>query len=290
MFCLVSQHACYGGVQQFYRHDSIEIGLPMRFSVFLPPVTGKQLTPVLFYLSGLTCTEETFPSKAGAQRLAAAHGFALVTADTSPRGAELPGEADDWDFGIGASFYVDATQQPWNLHYRMYSYIADELVPAVQREFGLDPERTGIFGHSMGGHGALVLALRNPLVFRSVSAFAPIAAPTQCAWGQKAFSAYLGGDRLAWQQYDATALVLAGGQKFREGILIDQGLDDPFLVDQLHPYKFAHACEKAGQSLRLRRHAGYDHGYYFVSTFMNDHFEHHARALNTSQLSPRKRT
>jgi S-formylglutathione hydrolase len=277
---LLSEHACFGGVQRFYRFDSSTIGLPMRFSVYLPPgAEGKRL-PVLFYLAGLTCTEETFMIKAGAQRVAAQEGLILVTPDTSPRGAGVPGEADNWDFGVGAGFYVDATQAPWAERYRMYSHIL-ELRELVLATLPADPARVGVFGHSMGGHGALMMALRNPDLFRSVSAFAPIAAPMRCPWGQKAFGGYLGADQAAWRQYDASELMAAmDAAPFPGGILIDQGLADKFLAEQLHPEAFEEACARAGQPLTLRRHEGYDHGYYFISTFMDDHLRHHARILS----------
>lgn len=278
---LLSQHCAFEGSQRYYRHASAEIGLPMRFSVYLPPqaAAGGKL-PVLFFLAGLTCTEETFMIKAGAQRLAAQAGIILVTPDTSPRGAGVPGEDDSWDFGTGAGFYLDATQAPWSAHYRMDSYIVKELVPLVQQQFNGDPARMGIFGHSMGGHGALVLALRNPGVFRSVSAFAPVAAPSQCPWGHKALGAYLGEDRSAWARYDATELIRAAGRSvFPEGILIDQGTEDGFLQEQLHPHLFEQACAEAGQPLVLNRREGYDHGYYFISTFIDGHMAHHARVL-----------
>jgi S-formylglutathione hydrolase len=279
MLQLLSEHACFGGLQRFYQHPSTAIGLPMRFSVYLPPgFEGGHLPqdglPVVFYLAGLTCTEETFMTKAGAQRVAAEEGLVLVAPDTSPRGAGVPGETDSWDFGVGAGFYVDATEEPWSRHYRMYSYIL-ELRELVVREFGLDADRCGIFGHSMGGHGALTIALRNPTLFRSVSAFAPIAAPTRCPWGEKAFSGYLGPDRAAWRAYDATELVRDGPVRFPQGILVDQGLSDKFLAEQLHPDAFEAACAEAGQALTLRRHAGYDHGYYFISSFIEDHLRFH---------------
>lgn len=203
----ISSHACHGGEQRFYRHESQTIGLPMKFSVYLPPQAAHGRVPALFYLAGLTCTEETFPIKAGAQQFAAQHGLALVAPDTSPRGAGVPGETDAWDFGVGAGFYVDATEAPWSTHYRMYSYIVDELRETVIGELPIDGARLGIFGHSMGGHGALVLALRNPEIYRSVSAFAPIAAPMRCPWGEKALTGYLGADRDAWKPYDASELV-----------------------------------------------------------------------------------
>lgn len=279
MLELLSEHACFGGVQRFYRFDSTAIGLPMRFSVYLPPgAEGKRL-PVLFYLAGLTCTEETFMIKAGAQRVAAQEGLILVTPDTSPRGAGVPGETDSWDFGAGAGFYVDATEAPWSQHYRMYSHIL-ELREQVVAQLPADPARVGIFGHSMGGHGALMMALRNPGLFRSVSAFAPIAAPMRCPWGQKAFGGYLGADQASWRQYDAGEL-MAGMDTvpFPGGILIDQGLADKFLAEQLYPEAFEEACARAGQPLTLRRHEGYDHGYYFISTFVEDHLRFHRRLL-----------
>ena len=278
MLELLSEHACFGGTQRFYRHQSQAIGLPMRFSVFVPAAAAGARLPVLFYLAGLTCTEETFAAKAGAQRVAAAEGMILVAPDTSPRDAGVPGETDSWDFGAGAGFYLDATVEPWSRHYRMYSYIL-ELRELVLANFAADGERAGIFGHSMGGHGALVLALRNPALFRSVSAFAPIAAPMRCPWGQKAFSGYLGADRAAWRAWDASELMAGMHAPFPGGILIDQGLADKFLADQLYPEAFEAACRRAGQPLELRRHAGYDHGYYFIATMMEDHLRFHRRQL-----------
>lgn len=277
----LSEHGCFGGVQGYYRHASPAIGLDMRFSVFVPPQASKgSKLPVLFYLAGLTCTEETFMIKAGAQRVAAELGVILVTSDTSPRGAGIAGESDSWDFGVGAGFYLDATQSPWSRHYRMESYVVDDLRRAVLDNFPADPQRMGIFGHSMGGHGALTLALRHRDVYRSVSAFAPIAAPINCAWGQKAFSHYLGADQQAWKQHDASELMRAVQTPFPQGILIDQGLADKFLAEQLLPERFEAACKEASQPLSLRRHAGYDHGYYFIETFMEDHLRfHHANLV-----------
>jgi S-formylglutathione hydrolase len=255
----------------------------MRFAVYLPPgadAAGAARLPVLFYLAGLTCTEETFMIKAGAQRMAAELGLILVAPDTSPRGAGAAGETDSWDFGVGAGFYLDATQEPWARHYRMESYIL-ELRELVLAQLPADPRRVGIFGHSMGGHGALTLALRHPDLFLSVSAFAPIAAPMRCPWGQKAFGGYLGGDQAAWRAHDATELLKdAGRAVFPQGILIDQGLADKFLAEQLYPEAFEEACRAAGQPLELRRHAGYDHGYYFISTFVEDHLRFHRRQLD----------
>ncbi|WP_343729727.1 S-formylglutathione hydrolase [Duganella sp.] len=278
MLEIVSEHVCFGGVQRFYRHDSREIGLPMRFSVFMPPQAAHGPVPALFYLAGLTCTEETFMIKAGAQRVAAELGLMLIAPDTSPRGAGVEGETASWDFGVGAGFYLDATQPAWSRHYRMYSYL-HELRELVARELPVDAQRIGIFGHSMGGHGALTVALKRPDLFRSVSAFAPIAAPSQCPWGVKAFSGYLGENRAAWAQYDASLLMAQLKTPFPAGILVDQGLGDKFLQEQLHPEAFEAACQTAAQPLTLRRHAGYDHGYYFISTFVEDHLRFHAKNL-----------
>lgn len=280
MLELLSEHQMFGGWQRFYRHQSEVIGLPMRFSVFTPPQanTNKQL-PALFYLAGLTCTEETFVIKAGAQRFAAEHGLILIAPDTSPRGANVPGETDSWDLGVGAGFYLDATTPAWQQHYRMERYIIDELYGKIAPTLGVDVARTGIFGHSMGGHGALVLALRHTDKFKSVSAFAPIANPVQCPWGQKAFTAYLGEDKATWATHDASLLMQQASTPFAGGILIDQGLADKFLAEQLYPESFEAACERASQPLTLRRHAGYDHGYYFIATFMEDHIAFHAKQL-----------
>ncbi len=273
----ISEQRCFDGVQGFYQHVSAEIGEPMRFGVFVPPHRAGQSFPALYYLAGLECTEQTFAIKAGAQRVAAGLGLALVTCDTSPRGARYPGDDAGWDFGLGAGFYVDATQDPWRRTYRMDSYLTRELPALIERHFPVVRGLRGIFGHSMGGHGALALALRNPDLYESVSAFAPIVAPSQVPWGQKAFAGYLGPAREAWAAYDACALVRA---RPRAGtILIDQGLADKFLERELRPELFEAACAEAGQTLELRRHAGYDHGYYFVSTFVADHLAHHARAL-----------
>lgn len=279
-FELLSSHACFGGEQRFYQHASATIGLSMKFSVYLPPQAHQGPVPAVLYLAGLTCTEETFMVKAGAQRLATALGLALIAPDTSPRGAQVPGESDHWDFGVGAGFYLDATAAPWAHHWRMESYLMQELLPQVAAHLPVDGTRLGITGHSMGGHGALTLALRHPGRFRSLSALAPICAPTQCPWGEKAFTGYLGADRTAWIEHDATVLMQNQPiAPYPAGILIDQGLADKFLAEQLHPHLFEAACAHIGQPLQLRRQAGYDHGYYFVQTFIADHLQHHARCL-----------
>ena len=276
----LAEHSCFGGVQGFYAHTSAATGTTMKVGVFQPPPILLGPVPVLFCIAGLTCTEETFAIKAGAQRLAAEHGLMLVMPDTSPRQTGIDGADAAWDFGHGAGFYLDATAAPWNAHWRMASYVTDELRALVLEHFDGRAERVGIFGHSMGGHGALTLALRHPGRFQSVSAFAPIAAPMQCPWGIKAFSGYLGDDRAAWARHDATELVKAGARV--PPLLIDQGLADQFLAEQLHPDLFEAACLAAGQPLTLRRHEGYDHGYYFISSFMADHLAHHARQLNAA--------
>ena len=276
----LSAHRCFDGEQRFVEHESHEIGLPMRFAVFLPPQAAQRQVPALLYLAGLTCNEETFMVKAGAQRMAAELGLALIAPDTSPRGAGVPGEADSWDFGIGAGFYLDATQAPWARHWRMESWIVDELLPLVTQQFAIDDARIGIFGHSMGGHGALTLALRHPGRFKSLSALAPICAPSQCPWGEKAFSGYLGAGRDAWPAHDASALMRSQtAAPYPQGILVDQGLADKFLAEQLHPHLLEAACGAVGQPLELRRHEGYDHGYYFIQSFMADHLMHHAKRL-----------
>lgn len=272
-----STHRCFGGTQSFYEHTSEIIGLPMRFSVYQPPQAQEKKVPVLFFLAGLTCTEETFMIKAGAQRVASQLGMMLVSMDTSPRQTGINGEADDWEIGAGAGFYLDATETPWSSYFRMESYVTKELYQLILSQFPADQERIGIFGHSMGGHGALTLALRNPGLYRSVSAFAPIAAPLHCPWGQKAFHHFLGNLPQSWREHDATALIEAGFQL--PALLVDQGLDDPFLNEQLHLDRFEAACQLKGQPLNLRRHEGYDHGYYFISTFIADHLHHHYNQL-----------
>ena len=273
----LSEHVCFGGVQGFYQHDSDIIGLPMRFAAYRPPAAQTRKVPVLFYLAGLTCTEEVFPTKAGAQRVAAQRGLMLISPDTSPRNTGVAEADNSWDFGTAAGFYLDATQSPWNQHWKMASYLTGELRELVFSHFSADASRVGIFGHSMGGHGALTLALKHPELYQSVSAFAPIAAPSQCPWGVKAFTGYLGVDRKRWAEHDATELVKAGART--PHILIDQGMADKFLADQLHPHLFEEACRQAGQPLTLRRQEGYDHSYYFISSFIEDHLAHHAKAL-----------
>ncbi len=276
----VSKHAAFGGTVSFHRHEAAETGCTMRFAVYLPPQAERRRVPVLWYLAGLTCTEETFMIKAGAQRVAAELGLALVAPDTSPRGVPLPGDSDSWDFGVAAGFYLDATEVPWSRHYRMYTYITRELAELVESGFPVDPKRQGIFGHSMGGHGALTIGLKNPDRYRSISAFAPISAPMHCPWGQKAFTGYLGADRGPWKEYDACELIRAlPDVAGRPPILVDQGLADSFLEQQLMPERLEQACRDAGYPLTMRRQPGYDHGYYFISTFIEDHLRHHARAL-----------
>jgi len=275
-----SEHAAYGGRQGFYERESAACAGPMRFSVFLPPqaLAGARV-PAVYYLAGLTCTEEHLPTKGNAQRLAAALGVALVACDTSPRAKRYPGDDASWDFGQGAGFYLDATETPWSESYRMESHVARELPAWVEEAFPIASDRRGIFGHSMGGHGALTLALRHPNRYASVSAFAPIVAPSRVPWGEKAFRGYLGEDRAKWNEHDACALVERAPLPLE--LLVDQGTSDKFLARELRPELFEEACAKAGQRLRLRRHEGYDHSYYFIASFMEDHLRHHARALAT---------
>lgn len=274
---LISETPCFDGVMGFYSHASTVCSGEMKFSVYQPPQAKTRSLPVLYFLSGLTCTEENFMAKAGAQRFAAQHGLILVAPDTSPRQTGIAGEDADWELGSGAGFYVDATELPWRSHYRMYSYVVEELPALVAKHFPVLADRQGICGHSMGGHGALVCALRNPDRYRSVSAFAPIAAPIQSPWGQKAFSNYLGSDLEPWRLYDATELVQTA--PYPGAILVDQGTADRFLTSQLLPDLFETACRNSGQALTLRRQAGYDHSYYFIATFIEDHIRHHAIAL-----------
>jgi S-formylglutathione hydrolase len=279
-----SEQRCHGGTIGFYSHASTSTGTEMRFAVYLPPGAETGRLPVLYYLAGLTCTEETFIIKAGALPLAAAAGIILVAPDTSPRGIELPGDREHWDFGVGAGFYVDATEAPWAQHYRMYSYVVDELPAIIEARFPAGPRR-GIFGHSMGGHGALVVALRNPARYHSVSAFAPIANPIAVPWGQKAFGRYLGPDRARWEAYDASALLQrAAGDR---DILVDQGLADQFLERELHPEALEAAARASGGRVTVRRHAGYDHSYWFIQTFIADHIAWHRERLHDAGAAPR---
>jgi S-formylglutathione hydrolase len=274
---LVKQHRCYGGTQCVYRHESSATQGAMEFAVYLPPQAEHGDVPVLYWLSGLTCTWANFTEKAGVQRHAAAHGLMIVAPDTSPRGTDFPGEHDAYDFGSGAGFYVDATAEPWSRNYRMYTYITQELPALIEARLPVDRERRGIFGHSMGGHGALICALKNPKRYRSLSAFAPICAPMRCPWGEKAFSGYLGEDRDAWRAYDATEL--AAGSGWQSEVLVDQGTADDFLDKQLKPQLLQEALRAAGIPLTLRYQAGYDHSYYFMASFMGEHLAHHARIL-----------
>ncbi len=277
---LLSEQRCFGGTQGFYRHASDATSGAMKFGVFMPPLAHGAKAPVLTFLAGLTCNEETFAIKAGAQRMAAELGLILVTPDTSPRDTGIDGATGDWEFGEGAGFYLDATAPAFAARFRMDSYITRELPDVIGTHFAAaDIARAGLFGHSMGGHGALTIALKHPQRYRSVSAFAPIVAPSEVPWGQKALPRYLGEDRNAWRQYDACSL-LADGARFPGTILVDQGEADKFLDTQLQPDRFAQACGAAGQALDLRRHSGYDHSYWFIQSFVADHLRHHARALH----------
>jgi S-formylglutathione hydrolase len=276
----ISEHGCFGGKVGFYRHRSDANHCDMQFAVYVPPASADGPVPVLTYLAGLTCTEETFMIKAGALRTAAELGIMLIAPDTSPRGENVPDDPDGaYDFGLGAGFYVNATESPWNDHYHMYDYVTRELPAVVSSAFPADEGRQGIFGHSMGGHGALTIGLRNPDRYRSISAFAPICSPVNCPWGRKALGNYLGPDQAAWINCDATEIVKISDVLPQEPILIDQGLADQFLEQELNPHFFEAACEDRGIRLELRRHEGYDHGYYFISTFMDDHLRHHAGIL-----------
>jgi S-formylglutathione hydrolase len=269
-----SVHASFGGQQQFCEHASSACAGPMRYGIYLPPAAVRgESVPALYYLAGLTCTEETFAMKAGAQRLAAELGLAIVTCDTSPRAARFPGDDERWDFGQGASFYLDATEAPWSSAYRMRTYVTRELIAEIEASFPIRSDKRGIFGHSMGGHGALVLALSTDL-YTSCSAFAPIAAASEVPWGELAFTRYLGSDRAAWRAQDASALI-AEGRRFPGTLLVDQGTSDKFLERELRPDKLEAAC----QALQLRQHDGYDHSYYFIASLADDHLRHHARAL-----------
>lgn len=271
----IERRACFGGWQEVWRHASSALSCTMNFAIYLPPQAAQQKVPVLYWLSGLTCSEQNFITKAGAQRYAAEHGVILVAPDTSPRGNAVA-DADGYDLGKGAGFYVNATQAPWAQHYRMYDYVAAELPALIEAHFPASGVRA-ISGHSMGGHGALVIALRNPGRYRSVSAFAPIVAPAQVPWGEKAFTAYLGDDRAAWRDYDACALLATASERLP--LLIDQGDADEFLATQLQPSRLQAAAETAGHPLTLRLQPGYDHSYYFIGSFIGEHIAYHAKAL-----------
>ena len=272
----IEHRASFGGWQDVYRHHSAVLDCEMQFAVYLPPQAESRKLPVLYWLSGLTCNEQNFITKAGAQRYAAEHGVIIVAPDTSPRG-EAVADAEGYDLGKGAGFYLNASEQPWAAHYRMYDYVVEELPALIEANFPATDARA-ISGHSMGGHGALVIALRNSDRYRSVSAFAPIVAPSQVPWGQKAFSAYLGEDRQTWLAYDACALLAEAGEPMP--MLIDQGLADEFLELQLRPQLLAEAAAAAGYPLTLRMQPGHDHSYYFIASFIGEHIAHHARALN----------
>jgi len=274
----ISKNKSFGGIQGFYEHESSVCSCPMRFSVYEPPLSLGSTNPVLFWLSGLTCTEENFTLKSGFQSVAAELGLIIVAADTSPRGKQVPDSSDEYDFGQGAGFYLDATEKPWSEHYQMHRYISEELPELIVEKFPVNSNAMGIFGHSMGGHGALTMHLKYPERFRSVSAFSPIVAPTQVAWGEKAFSRYLGERRDTWSSYDATELVTKNPSS--ANILIDQGDDDEFLADYLKPELFKQACSDSGQQLNLRMQPGYDHSYYFIASFIDDHLQHHWDILN----------
>ena len=274
----VSTTRSFGGIQGVYRHDSRETGAPMTFSVFTPPQAAERPCPVIWYLSGLTCSHANVTEKGQFQRVCAELGLIFVAPDTSPRGEGVPDDPEGaYDFGLGAGFYLDATQTPYAANYRMESYITSELAEVVARTFPIDPERQGVTGHSMGGHGALTLALRHPGRWKSVSAFAPIASPMRCPWGEKALGGYLGADRAAWRGHDATALIGDGARL--AAILVDQGTADGFLDGQLKPNLLAEACEATGIPLTLRMQAGYDHSYFFIATFMEDHLRWHAARM-----------
>ncbi len=278
----VSRSRMFGGMQYVHEHDAASTQSPMRFALYLPPQAEAGRVPAMMWLSGLTCTEENFTVKAGAQRVASELGIALIVPDTSPRRLEIPGDHDAADFGEGAGFYVDATRSPWSANYRMYSYVSAELPDFVAAHFPVDTASLGIAGHSMGGHGALVVALRNPGRFVSVSAFAPIVSLMQCPWGDKALRGYLGDDRSTWRDYDATALIESAGWR-GPPIIIDQGTADPFVRTQLKPELFVAACDAVGVPLEMRRREGYDHSYHFVATFIEEHLRWHARYGSVSR-------
>lgn len=272
-----STHACFGGTQGFYTHTSTTNACDMRFAVYMPPQAQQGPVPALYYLSGLTCTEENFTIKAGAQRVASQLGLALVVCDTSPRGLNLPGDSESWDFGVGAGYYLDATQEPWAKHYRMGSYVNGELIEMIEAHFNVRKDIRGLFGHSMGGHGALISALRHPGLWHSLSVLAPIAHATAVPRRQQLFTRFLGPDAESWKQWDACELLKSRGP-YPGHILCDQGLADEF-IESLMPDALEATAKQVGQSLTMRRHAGYDHGYYFVQSFVEDHLRHHAAVL-----------
>ncbi|XP_072902271.1 S-formylglutathione hydrolase isoform X1 [Hemitrygon akajei] len=276
----LSSAKCFGGYQKVYEHDSSELKCKMRFGIYLPPKSESAKCPVLYWLSGLTCTEQNFITKASSQQTAAELGLIIVVPDTSPRGCNIPGEDDSWDFGTGAGFYVDSSEEPWKANYRMYSYVTEELPSLIESNFPVIPEKKSIFGHSMGGHGALVCALKNPGKYKSVSALSPICNPVQCPWGQKAFTGYLGSDKSKWEMYDATCLVKSYSGPLLD-ILIDQGKNDQFLAaGQLLPDNFIKVCTEKKIPVVFRLQEGYDHSYYFIASFIRDHIKHHAKYLN----------
>lgn len=272
----IAANACFGGTQEVWQHASNTLGVPMKFGVYLPPQARTRPCPVLWFLSGLTCTEQNVITKGGFQRACAEHGIIFIAPDTSPRGDDVPDDPA-YDLGQGAGFYLNATQAPWATHYRMYDYVVDELPALVNARFPTNG-RQGITGHSMGGHGAIVIALRNPGRYQSGSAFAPITSPSEVPWGRKAFGAYLGADEATWAQYDASGLLESATERLP--LLIDQGMADQFLEEQLVPERFEQAARKYDHPLELRRQPGYDHSYYFIASFAADHVAHHARALN----------
>ncbi|TXS93282.1 S-formylglutathione hydrolase [Parahaliea aestuarii] len=277
----IASHRCFEGEQLRLKHRADSLDCDMHFSLYLPPAARGGDVPLLYWLSGLTCSDENFVQKAGAQRYAAEHGVAIVAPDTSPRGEGVPDDPEGaWDFGLGAGFYVNATEAPWDRHYRMYDYLTEELPALLAEQFPVDTSRAAIFGHSMGGHGALVIALRNPARFQSVSAFAPIVAPSQCPWGEKALGNYLGPDRENWKNYDTCALIEAGALQLP--MLVDQGEADNFLEEQLKTALLEQVCSRTGYEATIRRQPGYDHSYFFISSFIGSHIAFHARALEQS--------
>jgi len=276
----VGNNLIFGGEQLRYKHISSELTCEMHFSVYLPPQAKQGKVPQVYWLSGLTCTDENFVQKAGAQQYAAEHGVAIIAPDTSPRGDGIPDDDEAaWDFGLGAGFYVDATEAPWSKHYRMYSYITSELPELINENFPVLSNKVSIMGHSMGGHGALTIALKNPGHYQSVSAFAPISAPTQCPWGHKAFSNYIGADKSEWSKHDSCELVASSTEKLH--LLVDQGSADNFLEEQLKPELLKQACSNNDHPLTLRMQDGYDHSYFFIASFIRDHIEWHAKHLNS---------